>query len=352
MSSETQATQQQDFSSYDREEEYRAARRAGAEAVEVGRETLEEATRQGEQLEHAEKMADETSYKLDKAGRILRGMTWSGWVANAFSGDLKPPGTAEGDKNGSNNSNSMVVAVYENAPSRCRAAAQAIQNYNANLKVLTTCENDEQEETCQLICENMYQIAKKEVEKLFEGSAVEAEDNQAFVMRLQKDLGNLRSKQEIKRRLLVRQRNEQQQEAKYDTNRQQLNLGKGSDKDKSSNPVEVTDPSRCPKTQAILQQQDAHLDFMAQHLDELGSIALNLNEATEKQGAIIDNLDTKSDNVLDKSRMVTRRADRLIQKKVRSMCILGIIAWIFFLSHLDEEARLLFFTDNIVPVIG
>ena len=87
---EPQTKQHMDLSSYDREEEYRAARRAGVEAVEIGRETLEAATRQGEQLANAEKMADETSYKLDKAGRMLRGMTWSGWVANAFSGDLKP----------------------------------------------------------------------------------------------------------------------------------------------------------------------------------------------------------------------------------------------------------------------
>ena len=103
---------------------------------------------------------------------------------------------------------------------------------------------------------------------------------------------------------------------KLQTNRQELNLEQGSQGDKSSNPVEVTNPARCPKTQAILQQQDAHLDFMAQHLDELGSIALNLNEATENQGAILDNLDTKADNILDKSRMVTRRADRIIQTKV------------------------------------
>ena len=210
-----QATQRMDLSSYDREEEYRAARRAGAEAVEIGRETLEEATRQGEQLAHAEKMADETSYKLDKAGRILRGMTWSGWVANAFSSDLKPPGTTEEDTMKHVKHDSMVVAAYENTPSQCRAAAQAIQNYNANLKVLTSCENVEQEETCQLICENMYQTAKQEVDKLFAGNSLNEEpvENHTFVMRLQKDLENLRSRQEIKRRLLARQRNNDQQAA-------------------------------------------------------------------------------------------------------------------------------------------
>ena len=67
---------------YNREEEYERAQRAAIESITVGRNTLETVTRQGEQLENARNLADETEYKLDKANRVLRGMTWSGWLAN------------------------------------------------------------------------------------------------------------------------------------------------------------------------------------------------------------------------------------------------------------------------------
>lgn len=319
---------------YDRTEEYRAARRAGAEAVEIGRETLEETTRQGEQLEHAEKMADETSYKLDKAGRVLRGMTWSGWVANKFAKDLNPPGTEDDSSNRRGSSTIIMPAVYDDVPSTCREAAQAIQNYNANLKILSTCEDQEQEETCHIILENMYQVAKKEVDKLVQTITTTGADdsamdtaaimieNQTFIMRLQKDLGNLRSRQDIQRRSLAREQKESQQAANYESKREQLlELGDTAEStndnknyDKSSHLVDVTDP-RSPETRAIMQQQDDHLDHLAQNLGELGSIALHLSEATERQSAQVDMLDTKAENVLDQSRMVTRRSDRLVQQK-------------------------------------
>ena len=84
-------TSTQENESYNREEDYIAARRSAVEAVMVGRETLESAVRQGEQLRNAENLADETEYKLDRATRLLKGMTWSGWLANKFTKDVEPP---------------------------------------------------------------------------------------------------------------------------------------------------------------------------------------------------------------------------------------------------------------------
>lgn len=298
-------------------EEYLAARRAGAEAVLIGQETLEEAVRQGEQLENAERMADETGYKLDKAGRVLRGMTWSGWVANMFSKELKSP-----DEVAASQEQAHIPAFYEDAPSECRNAAQAVQNYNANLKVLTTCETDEQLETAQMIVDNMYELAKKEVDQLVESMALDNNNNEqisAFVMKLQKDLLGLRSRQEIKRRMQQREQQTQQKEARekaaYQNSRAALNLGEGGgSKDTSYSAVELgLDAS--PETQEILKLQNEHLDGLAQNLDELGNIAINLGEATDRQAALVDSLDTKADKILEQSRSVTRRADRWIQNK-------------------------------------
>jgi hypothetical protein len=75
---------------YDREEEYLAAQRAAVESLQIGRDTLEQSQVQGEQLSRSEALADETQYKLDKAGRILRGMTWSGWPTRLPEGRDRP----------------------------------------------------------------------------------------------------------------------------------------------------------------------------------------------------------------------------------------------------------------------
>ena len=90
MSSSSEIHQNQNVSvdsTYNREEEYRLAQRAGAEAVVVGRETLATLVHQGEQLRNAENLADDTVYTVEKANRVLRGMTWSGWLTNKF---IKP----------------------------------------------------------------------------------------------------------------------------------------------------------------------------------------------------------------------------------------------------------------------
>lgn len=111
---------------YNRDEEYRDAQRAAVEAVMIGRETLETAVRQGEQLQNAENLADETDYKLDKANRLLKGMTWAGWFSNKFSKDVEPPTYKEGN---GDPARSILgpPKIYEHVPEPCAAAAQAVQ---------------------------------------------------------------------------------------------------------------------------------------------------------------------------------------------------------------------------------
>jgi hypothetical protein len=66
-------------------EEYLAAQRAAIEAVQIGRATLEETARQGEQLSRAQRLAYETQYALKRSNRLLKGMTWTGWVSKSFA---------------------------------------------------------------------------------------------------------------------------------------------------------------------------------------------------------------------------------------------------------------------------
>ena len=46
---------------------------------------------QGEQIAHANATAELTEYNLAVSRRMVRGMTWSGWVANMVSSEPAPP---------------------------------------------------------------------------------------------------------------------------------------------------------------------------------------------------------------------------------------------------------------------
>jgi hypothetical protein len=288
----SQTSSQEYETTYDRQEGYLAAQRAGAEAVMIGRETLETVVRQGEQLQNAENLADETEYTLDRATRLLKGMTWSGWLGNKFSRDVEPPEykTEQPDLAGP-----PKVYSYENAPHSCMAAAQAVQNYNANLQVLVTCETEEQKETCKLICDNMLQQAKMEVTVLHQQDLQGAGD---FPTRLQKDLKTLRVFQ-------LNSQTPRSTPANATTNGKS-SLFQGKSESLTPSPTDIVE-----------RQQEEHLDAMSRHLGELGSLATNLNVSMSRQSDTLETLDGKSESMLFKSKMVTRRADRLIQKKVR-----------------------------------
>lgn len=285
------------------EEDYAAAKRAAAEAVDVARETLETTERQKEQLENARNMADETEYKLDKATRLLRGMTWTGWIANKFSNDVEPP--AMRSRRGERNLQHVhVPKAYDDTPKECEPLALAIQNYHANLCVLESCETEDQKLSLLSICDNMYRKASKELKGDF-GDKIEFRSN------LERDLAVLRE----------HQFRIQGKENANETPRKNEALMAGISQTSSPN-KEVLDGGGIPKGDGSpdidpdILHQDAHLDFMQGHLTELRAIASNLGNSIAGQNEILGSLDGKNDDLLYKSKGVTRRADNLIQKKV------------------------------------
>jgi hypothetical protein len=306
MTTTTTTTQQQQQLSYNREEEYRDAQRAATEAITVGRETLETAVRQGEQLRNAENLADETEYKLDKANRLLKGMTWTGWLSNKFSRDVEPP-IYNTDGTISREARSILgpPKVYEDVPELCTAAAQAIQNYHVNLQVLEDCDTEEQVATCKMICDKMHECAMKEAEKIkATNDSVTASVND-FATRLRYDLETLRQRQLALQQMLHGLTAIATTTVSADKADLLQNAKQQSDFDSGG-------PSPLDR---VTMQQEEHLDLMAKHLQELGSLAGHLNISLAKHSETLDSLDEKSESMLLKSKMVSRRADRLIYKK-------------------------------------
>lgn len=283
-------------SAYDRQEEYLAAQRAAVESVMIGRETLEAAIRQGEQLQNATNLAVETEYKLDRAKRLLEGMSWGGWIRNKFTHDIEPPefrGRDDSDIIGG------PPREYDDVPEFCASTAQAIQNYHCNVDVLEECETEEQRETCKVICNNMYTLAHSELKHMLLKDGGD-KDTRKFASKLQDDLTILRRRQERAQSLRSTPK------STSDTPTSQR------DKLVSS----ASHSSRDTKS-PIEELQDDHLDSMARHLEELGSLATNLNASLAHHADTLENLDEKMETNLVKSNAVTRRTDRLIQKKVQ-----------------------------------
>jgi len=318
--SEIQQQQHNDSetTSYNREEEYRRAQQAAVEAVMVGRETLATTVQQGEQLQHAETLADETEYTVDKANRLLRGMTWSGWLANKLSKDVDSPEYRNNNNNNDDTNKRMSILgppkAYAMVPESCAAVSQSVQNYHLNLQVLENCETDEQKGTCRLICNDMHRQARLKINDLLtatkrknnnrndDDTTNDDDKSEYFVLQLQEDVSSLRQRQFVLQQV-------QRGMTTTTTGDEKTNIF---NKNTAINDTVIDNPS---STDAVTIQQEQHLNTITQHLQELGSLAGNLNISLHQQAEVIDSLDTKNETLHFKTNTMNRRTERFIKDK-------------------------------------
>mmetsp|Transcript_2876 Transcript_2876/g.3975 ORF Transcript_2876/g.3975 Transcript_2876/m.3975 type:complete len:379 (-) Transcript_2876:115-1251(-) len=67
--------------------------REAEEAMDAGMASVEGLAQQEKQLKSSEESLHQQQYLVAKSRRMVRGMTWSGWVANMFSDEPPPPPT-------------------------------------------------------------------------------------------------------------------------------------------------------------------------------------------------------------------------------------------------------------------
>lgn len=87
----------------------------------------------------------------------------------------------------------------------------------------------------------------------------------------------------------------------------------------AQNVLTLSSTPRTTPSPALLQlkqqKQDEHLDFIASNLGELGHLAQNLHEAVHMSNCTMDRLEDQSETILEQTKHVTRRADRLARHK-------------------------------------
>ncbi|EQC36504.1 hypothetical protein SDRG_05956 [Saprolegnia diclina VS20] len=78
-------------------DKYRASLRLNAETVAISREVASALVMQSEQLDQTETALDVTQHVVEQANYVVRGMSWSGWLANKFAKEpslAHPPASA------------------------------------------------------------------------------------------------------------------------------------------------------------------------------------------------------------------------------------------------------------------
>ena len=300
------------------------------ESVLIGRATEEAVAQQGEQLDHAERLADATQATLHQANRVLKGMTWGGWVSNLLTPEPKKNNTNRTTTTTSattehHNTNEPIISThdYDTLPAAVRPAAQSLRNYHANIiGVLAACETDEQRVTCTDVCNTMYAACQRQVQAL-------PTTVPQTTTRLQRDLAAMRKRQLALQMSSMMAATTTSTTAITTAPATSANNNDDDDARKASlfgRPPEsntltnTTTSTTAPKkpttdTNPLTSAQDQHLTVLAASLGDMGALAHTLHQGLMEQHDRLDRLDTKSETVVEYSQQVGRRTDRMLQRK-------------------------------------
>mmetsp|Transcript_102532 Transcript_102532/g.293550 ORF Transcript_102532/g.293550 Transcript_102532/m.293550 type:complete len:267 (+) Transcript_102532:236-1036(+) len=94
------------------ERERNQALQEADQALSTGNATMGTLADQQETLDRAELIAESNEYMLAKSRRTLRGMTWSGWVANMVSSEPEAPRGARERRAGDSRPNAQNELLY------------------------------------------------------------------------------------------------------------------------------------------------------------------------------------------------------------------------------------------------
>ena len=314
------------------QDSYLATRRLAAETVEVARATINQASQQTEQLENADRTADHSAYLLDRSARLLRGMTWSGWVANMFSKDGQVEDYVGGNENGKDTTNGIAALQppsaeeYAHLPPQFQPAAQAVVNYRCHLAVLAQCQTPEQSEACASTCAELSDAVRRELRGAVGGAGngldLEEDSHREAYAQLFRDLEEA---DQVRKRLVVAMMAARQQSKRGGnsgarasiTPHNSLAVGGGS----SSNGAPRS------KTATKISAQDEHLDALSQNLTELQGIGEALNTTFQHQSGLLDSIHDKTDSLTDRTKAVRRKADRIVHRSKWIKNRPELVAW-------------------------
>jgi hypothetical protein len=317
------------------------AQRAAAEAIALSRSTLEATLGQAEQLEHADDLRRRHNYLVDKSARLIRGMTWSGWFANKFSKDVEPPTYKYGSKNSVGNLGPRELEEHVTASSidvskvlqgesgeivspQLLQVSGLIQNFKCNVLLLKHCETDEELNACRDVCKSLHLGAKNALIQAISAQTDHNDqthiDNQEKrkVQHMQKELEDAETLQfdilcdleENKDQRKLESRSVPVQEPRQSTNViKATTIHRPRVRTNGFDSFFSKQSSSKPSLLSAYNKQEKHLDSLAQNMEELLHNGAAISSSIIQQNNLLDVLNDGTDDLVEQTRMITRRAN-------------------------------------------
>ncbi len=357
------------------------AQQAATEATLISRSTLETTLAQGEQLQHCDNLRIQNEYMMKKSDRLVRGMTWKGWMQNLFTKDIQPPplqksmkrqrgaGTPGGGVGGGatyddNNETKkqeesflfMDTIDLQKVPHSLLKQASLITNYQSNVVLLCQNQNTlprEEYKTCMDICDTLRDSTEqsfmewRRCQNNNHSSSSDAVSGGAMNHDLYENEMELKEIMEWRGKLLLlfeeiqkihwnmsnveetrqmgqsnsnQQHNQQQQQQQQERSDSFLHFIRRQKSPPSSIEKEHNDNENENHSNLQLETkykaQEEHLDTLSNNLQELLFNTSSLNVSITEQNELLDQLHNGMDDLVESTKMVTRKADRIQSRSV------------------------------------
>ena len=304
---------------YDREElrnENLEAQRSAAEAISTSRAVLETTMMQGDQIQNISNLHKEQEYMVKRADRLVRGMTWRGWLLNKFTNDVKPPNTANNSFNPDLNlvmtknttQASMKVSQtflpsMENIPDDLHGSVYLIMNYEGNVKLLEQCDTHADFKLLSDSCDQLKRQARQSLQKHLHHNCSD------IMNRIQQSLDKIEA---------LHAENLDKVEKKMNEQISNLDQGKSVIFRGHSN---SSNQNAWKKTANIalqnrIKDQDEHLAILEQSIQELKHNGTVIGSTIEHQNRLLTDVNDGVDILKEDMNMVSRKAERQTRRSM------------------------------------
>jgi len=330
------------------------------------RATAQQIALQGESLSISEAIAENTDYMLQKSARILRGMTWSGWVANIFTSDVKCPSVSAATTAASTTKEEDIIVSMEDCylcyekekfSQDALSAVHSVMNYhlhvillfqqckaknNYNNKVTIYTEKERRNDniqTCFDVCLHLQNCADVQLKSL--RSLKNKKETSHAVLFLSNKMIQLGAMiKQLEDEVSIRSH---QVPLKLEV--ASKNISSTLTRDATSIMINSGTNPRTLLLQQEFQAQEDHLSSLIPGLEELKNISHAIGTSIVSQNETLDSLHNKAEDLTEKTKLVVRRSERMIQQKnlfIRSPVFLQCEVRI---QHLPTE-RYVMVVDN------
>jgi hypothetical protein len=247
---------------------------------------------------------------VKRADRLVRGMTWRGWLLNKFTNDAKPPNkpndTFKQDPNLIMENNIQVpmkasntfLPPIENIPDKLHASAYLIMNYEGNVKLLEQCDTYADYKLLSETCDQLKLQVRQSLQQ------THLHPNHSNIMKLmQHSLDNI----EVLHSENLNKIGKKMKQPRISVDESKSSIFNGNSHEHDQKPWEKTSSL---ELQTRMKDQDEHLAILEQSIQELRHNGAVIGSSVEHQNRLLTNVNDGVDTLREDMNMVSRKAER------------------------------------------